>query len=52
MEAVNVLLQCDGGGAEGLDTCGGSGHFGEVLVTEYVDLVQTGTGLIGSDCLL
>ncbi len=51
-EAVDLLLEGDGGGAERLDSGGGGGHLGEVFVAEGVDGVEAGAGLIGGGGLL
>ena len=52
MEAVDLLLQGDGGGAERFDAGGGGGHFDEVVVAEVVDGVEAGAGLVCRSSLL
>ena len=51
-EAIDLLLEGDGGGAERFDSGGGGRHLGEVLVAERVDGVEAGAGLIGGGGLL
>ncbi len=41
-EAIDLLLERDGGGAERFDAGGGGGHLGEVVVAEGVDGVEAG----------
>ncbi len=52
MEAVDLLLQGDGGGAERFDAGGGGGHFDEVVVAEVMDGIEARTGLICRGSLL
>ena len=51
-EAVDLVFEGDGGGAETFDAGGGDGDLGEVVVAEGVDSIETGAGLIGCGCLL